>query len=119
MNKANVLKLAEYIEGLEPGEYDQRYVDHPRGPNCGTPACIAGHAAYLAGRWECSDGIITAAREWLGLQRPDAESASVLLFDSHPFHPDETPTPQDAAVTLRHLAETGEVAWPHRREDPA
>ena len=113
MNKANVLKLAEYIEGLEPEQYDQRHVAHPHGSLCGTPACIAGHAAWLVGNW-CRWGSRTfSARVWLDLSSFQAD----CLFDSMPFGPFGTepdisaPTPQDAAATLRHLAETGEVDW--------
>ena len=109
MNKANILKLADHIEGLDLEEYDQSVFAH----DCGTPACIAGHAVFLAGQWDQASvsRVARLARRWLGLQRSDAESASVVLFDSHPLHPDETPSPQEAAATLRHLAETGEVDW--------
>ena len=107
MNKGNILKLAEYMENLRPEEYDQRYSEHPRGPHCGTPACIAGHAAWLAGQWSY-EGTIEDAKEWLGITWDHANG----LFDSAPYvGEDLTPTPQDAARTLRHLAETGEVDW--------
>ena len=113
MNTENILKLAEYIEGLEPKEYDQRYVDHPTGPHCGTPACIAGHAAYLSGMSIYPGAGMFEAKAWLRLSSFQAD----CLFDSMPFGPFGTepdisaPTPQDAAATLRHLAETGEVDW--------
>ena len=117
MNTENILKLADHIEGLDPSEYDQSVFMH----DCGTPACIAGHAVFLAGSWdevsedEESEYLTPCiASRWLGLRIPKAHE----LFDSDPVHLDETPTPQDAARTLRHLAETGEVVWSHRREDP-
>ena len=107
MNKENILELAEHIERLDPEEYDQRVLAH----DCGTPACIAGHAAYLLSGMSLypSTGIIEA-KAWLGLSSIEAD----CLFDSMPFGAEpgiSAPTPQDAAATLRHLAETGEVDW--------
>ena len=49
MNKANVLKLADFIEKSETyyqGRWLQRYGDI--GSDCGSPACIAGHCLSLA-----------------------------------------------------------------------
>ena len=110
MNKANILKLADHIENLKPEEYDQSVFAH----DCGAPACIAGHAVFLAESWdqvsedEESEHLTPClASCWLGLQMPEAHE----LFDSDPVHLDKTPTTQDAARTLRHLAETGKVDW--------
>ena len=114
MNQENILKLAEYMEGLEPSQYNQRLV-----VNCGTPSCIAGHAAYLAGYLKEYDRFehdhpkwslfyLGLARHWLGLNFSDSQH----LFSAYPLEDEEwTPTLQDAAWTLRHLAETGEVVW--------
>ena len=115
MNKDNILKLAEHMESLKPGEYDQRYLLHPLGPNCGTPACIGGHAAWLAGRWgDPETNALSTAREWLGITTEETSS----LFLMQPYgEGDWSPKPKDAAWTLRHLAETGEVVWRHRYED--
>ena len=109
MNKANVLKLAEHIECLDPEEYDQTQWRHWP---CHTPACIAGHAVWLAGKWHRMEDeefpeVMSCARRWLGLEIPEAEE----LFDENPMEWGDTPTPQEAAATLRHLAETGEVRW--------
>ena len=114
MNKANILKLAEYMETLPDEEYNQLYFSHQGGIECGTPSCIAGHAAWLAGcfgEWEA----MTGAAEWLalpyGLERG--------LFAPNPAGEGGwSPTPQDAAWTLRHLAETGSVVWRPQPEDP-
>ena len=115
MNIENVLKLAEHMESLKPEEYDQRYISHPR-PECGTPACIAGHAAWLAGRWRDPEepNVLFVARDWLGITTVETSS----LFHQKPYgEGDWLPKPKDAAWTLRHLAETGEVVWRHRYED--
>ena len=111
MNKTNILKLADHIERLEPEEYDQRVFEH----DCGTPACIAGHAALCSMRgwgtlFKYHPTPILSARKWLGL---DSTQTS-LLFAAFPLNVNANPTQQDAAATLRHLAETGEVVWRHR-----
>ena len=119
MNKNNVLKLAKVVE--KSTTYDQRLYAHV----CGTPACIAGHAALLAepdgqlvaptercgAHFKFSDGeigyISETAQTWLGLEEwPAAE-----LFDPHPLGEDEDATSAQAGQVLRHLAETGEVDW--------
>ena len=49
MNKANVLKLADFIEKSETyyqGKWLRRHGEI--GSDCGTPACIAGHCLSLA-----------------------------------------------------------------------
>ena len=108
MNTDHILKLAEHIEQLDPSEYDQSQLEHPR---CGTPACIAGHAVWLAGWWgRLPTGFgaqIDFAKDWLGL----SQAERYALFSAHPDGLDDPPTAQDAAATLRHLAETGEVDW--------
>ena len=45
MNVENVTYLIDHLKSIDDSEYDQRRVTH----ECGTPACIAGHAAYLSG----------------------------------------------------------------------
>ena len=114
MSIENVLKLAEHIDGLDPQQYNQRLL-----ASCGTPSCIAGHAVYLAGYWgaygpeengnpEWTRKNLGFAANWLGLNFSDSQR----LFTAYPLKDEEwTPTPQDAAWTLRHLAETGEVVW--------
>ena len=108
MNNANILELAEHMENLPPEEYDQRYLGHPRGPHCGTPASIAGHAVRLAGEWYLDAPMLDIAAAWLDID----EACAYELFESMPLGPlAEPPTPQDAAETLEHLAATGDVVW--------
>ena len=108
MNTDHILKLAEHIEQLDPSEYDQSQLEHPR---CGTPACIAGHAVWLAGWWGRLPAVLAAemdfAKDWLGVSM----AQRYALFSAHPEGLDDLPTAQDAAATLRHLALTGEVDW--------
>ena len=110
MNKANILKLADHIERLDPEEFNQRVFAH----DCGTPACIAGHALALAGRWgggvegSTEDHPVGLAAKWLGIDK----DTRALLFDSQPRgYATNYPTKEDAVATLRHLAETGDVVW--------
>ena len=129
MNKANIFELAEYIEELEPEQYNQRYIAHPSagdyariatadvaasdaiGVECGTPSCVAGHAAFLSGEWGTDVPAIRAAAIWLGLNPQQAHD----LFKPIPYRsPGWTPNTQDAAWTLRYLAETGDVRWLHK-----
>ena len=114
MNKENVLALAERMEGLE--EYDDAtnnrdnmYSQREWVFGCGSPACIAGHAAAMLGT-----GIVTnsnadrMAMEFLGIDWHEAHD----LFDSMPnTYFENDPSPKDAACVLRHLAATGKVDW--------
>ena len=106
MNKANIMRLAEHMEALTAEEYDQGQVFFTSTVRCGTPACVGGHAAALAGEWESARSKLEVAREWLGLEEGQAN----LLFDGQPPGAVE-PTPQDAAATLRYLARSGVVFW--------
>ena len=45
MNVENVNKLIDHLESIDDSEYCQRTFTH----DCGTPACIAGHTACVAG----------------------------------------------------------------------
>ena len=110
MNKENILKLADHIERLAPEEFNQRVFAH----DCGTPACIAGHALALAGRWgggvegSTEDHPIGLAAKWLGIDKP----TRALLFDTQPHgYATDYPSKEDAVATLRILAEHEVVAW--------
>lgn len=110
MNKENILKLADHIERLDPMEYDQSKFVY----GCGTPSCIAGWALWFVRPWEGRGDVVAfetgveIAEKWLGI----SSSTARILFSAHPYASlDDAPSPQEAAVTLRHLAETGEVDW--------
>ena len=110
MNKDNILMLAEHLDTLSGAHFDQGHYAY-----CGSPSCIAGHAVHLSGQWLGEDGTrqlasegIAIAREWLGLDGWTADE----LFTEHPRGVlAENVSARDAAVTLRHLALTGEVDW--------
>lgn len=111
MNKENILKLAEHIEKLPPDRYRQLVFSR-----CGLPQCIAGHALDLSGDWDWrverwnEDKYL--AQYWLGLSDVQADA----LFAGEPVGMGWTePSVDDAASTLRHLAETGEVDWGRAR----
>lgn len=83
MNKANMLKLADRLEALD-GEVgfnmDFLYLDggtnigfaDRSGHNCGTIACIAGHAAVMVEGGRPQDPIWDTAVDFLGLERTTA-----------------------------------------------
>ena len=120
MNKNNVLKLAGVVE--KSTTYDQTIYAH----TCGTPACIAGHAALLAaphGKF-----VVTETRSWPRFKFPSggdiwyvSDVAQVWLnlndwwadqlFQPIPLGKAKKVTPAQAGKVLRHLAETGEVDW--------
>lgn len=105
-----LLRLADAVE--DSGSFDMTMYRH----ECGTPACIAGHAAALAGidRTE-GPAIARAARDWLGL---DEERGSELFWPENE-HANwwgltrrfQKVTRAHAGAVLRHLAETGRIDW--------
>ena len=135
LRRENVLALADHVEGLADSRYEDRegfYMSTLK-HKCGTPACIAGWAAWLSGdrgnkrrhaRWFRGldgGGTLRAAREWLGLDSVshvshDLFTPTATYSEGYSFQV-ETPdaeghiTPRHAAAVLRHLAETGEVDW--------
>lgn len=70
--------------------------------NCGTPSCIAGHAAALAG-WDPINDDDTAriAREYLGITARQGDALFYHVGASR----------KEALKTLRHLWNTGDVEW--------
>ena len=115
MNVERVKQLAEHMRGLPPERYNQRCFVH----SCGTPACIAGHAAHLAGEFPGRKTppdvfdlrVYNAASRWLGLGFKHTDD----LFRAYPFDRYE-PTNIEAANVLDILAETGKVDWAAARE---
>lgn len=113
MNRERILALADLIEqqphteiGAASG-FNMEDFTHP----CGTPACIAGWAAFMFDK-EFEPGKTTMkysehAGMLLGLDYRKAAD----LFLLTPGIGLEEITPAHAATTLRHLAETGDVEW--------
>ena len=109
-NEANAQSLA--AAGLDV--YWQEVYLHP----CGTPACIAGHAAYMdamergvampepVGKEDMED-IWDAAQSWLGLESIQAAH----LFHATPLGCFRSPSNLEAAAVLNRLADTGKVKW--------
>lgn len=116
MFKKRLLKLADVIEGtskrpLVDGKPIRFNMDqYVKKTECGTAACIAGTAAFMADphnavEWTASE----IARGWLGLDREQA----TLLFLPHDYKGPSwsSITPRRAVAVLRHFAETGEIKW--------
>jgi len=98
---------------------------------CGTPACIAGHAAHLHG-WRYTvneNGIMSesmidgsgpntrkhvhfVAQDILGLTDEEADA----MFDGQPFGDDVEATRMDALRMLDHAISHGEVKWIREEE---
>ena len=89
--------------------------------SCGTPGCIAGHAAHLAGvdLDTCSGATVhNNARAWLGLSeeqagalfKPIGVEANYCAREEHY----NFVTKRHALAVLRHFAATGKVDWEKR-----
>jgi hypothetical protein len=135
LNKANIAHVRDLILDA-PQHFNMSYlVYNPRGRydatlenlhTCNTTACIAGWAAYAAGyRGNDSEEIEVIAADYLGLNH---EPTPVVIggqagqlfyppvFDAAPIGDRDSSgyyqaTPEQAAVVLNHLIETGEVKW--------
>ena len=115
MNVENIKRLIKHLQ-KEEVDYNQRFLRY----DCGSPACIAGHAAYLCNlektkrdksvvRFEYLNQtkIALEAEEFLELEQ-DAMLADELF---RPFPFGRAPSKRDAIKVLEHLIETGEVDW--------
>lgn len=114
VNKANCLYLAALIERQPHAEaYDKHGFNmHAYNHDCGTPSCICGFAFSLLHPGEDlrkvkEETVERVGAEYLGL---DKWQTSGLFYPDHPLQWC-TITPQQAAATLRHLGETGQVEW--------
>ena len=109
MNVERLRKLRDVI--AESKTYDQSDYFH----GCGTPACLAGHAAVLAHgtkRYLSKCGRVMAtlahydAKAWLDL----TSDQSMAMFSATPM--DDLLTEKDDALAMLDRAiETGEVRW--------
>ena len=135
IKKENILKLADRMEQLgDELDYDQEVFRH----NCGSPACIFGWAADTFSE-EYKEALEQARRnlhplgksvlqapQWLPKVLRDAMGEHIfgidkvqteLLVASTPINVEgynifgDSPKVEDAVAVLRHLAETGTVAW--------
>ena len=110
MNRDNIKKLIESLKVTET--FHQGRWAHV---NCGSPGCIGGHAAVLAGATDLTAStcyfkgmihkISYVGRIWLDLDYDDMGD----LFLNYPL--DRDISVQDAIATLQHLLDTGEVKW--------
>lgn len=122
LNKENILKLADHIEGLQRKRsirddiigfnmrsYTTTRLGRPADLTCKTACCIAGWAAYMSGyRGNSLTEIREEAAAWLGLESRDEVAR---LFQPEEVGPLCEIEPREAAATLRRLARTGKVRW--------
>lgn len=145
MNVKNIRKLARHLRRkemadhfnmrsyanifLDPeqtssiGDLDAKWFDYPAKEiinECGTVACIAGHAAILINPDANLDHIERNARniasKYLGLKNEDMETQ---LFHGIGYNGRQSAdwskiTASIAADVLDNLADTGEVVWPDK-----
>jgi hypothetical protein len=115
VNKERILALADLIEQQPHAdkEASEGFTMSSITHDCGTPACIAGWAAWEAvGRkngdlYDFDLDIEGKARDFLGISPTKADA----LFYPYEFKAYGEITPSEAAATLRRLAETGQVDW--------
>lgn len=101
MNKERLEMLAAHLEKLPNDEFNMEVW-------CGGPCCIAGHAAIMAGvHTEIEANLVRqTAREWLGLEHREASRLFMPALDRAMMA-----KPPQAASVVRHLKDTGVVAW--------
>ncbi len=115
--RANLTKLANYLDSVEPPKFDMRWFNdniHNRGPSgnpnvCGTVACAVGYGP-AAGIEPCHDDTWAsyAKREFVGEDgyRFDIDSPVFdFLFDSDWEDVDNTPA--GAAARIRYFLKNG------------
>lgn len=114
MNKEYILELADFLETIQPGAesgfnmnwYMNKNCNDYSGHKCGTVACIAGWIALRDGQEEPAEWYTKYGAKKLGI---DLDLAFKLFSPRRIWAYDATP--QQAAIVLRHLANTGEVDW--------
>ena len=88
-----------------------------RREECGTVACIAGHAALMSGAPVNANTdwmkVIEPARIYLGLT--DEQAERLFLTDVPVGTIPSTITPKTAAKVIARFVETGKVQWPHEK----
>lgn len=114
VRKDRLLALADVLEQAK--DFDMSKFNH----ECGTPACIAGWAAWLeAGETPVPNrDVAPRALAFLGVYEfVDASRVSDRLFfalSSPPMIAQAAITREDAIETVRRFAETGCIDWPER-----
>ena len=110
MDREHVLAVADAVEKSVTYDQDRFWFER-----CGAPACIAGHAVALSG----GQHAVMCGERKSDIGRRTFVTAQAYLEISHDtaitlFICDGLRDPEDkhqAARTLRHLAETGEIDW--------
>lgn len=126
MNKENILELADVIEkqsipdlGFNMAYYFADDYNDYSGHRCDTTACIYGFAMTIMCSGDYLDARFSSAisyydvDEWLGVDV--TMGARIRYYLDAVRNSDGRPvveiTPHQAARTLRHLAETGNLDW--------
>ena len=111
MNVVFCTRVADAVEASKTYEQSIFVGRRMRGHRwCKTPACIAGHAAFLldgTAAFEESYAIDVRAREAMGLSKSQARE----LFQPYPLPIGEHPDGRQAAEVIRYMVQTGEVDW--------
>ena len=118
MNVENVNKLIDHMESIHDSEYCQRTFIHA----CGTPACVAGHTAYIGGAHfvdgdKCVDEkhVFDSDHAYIGIFASEylelSEHETCDMFTSFPILNEFETTKQEAINMLRNFLNTGKVIW--------
>lgn len=84
--------------------------------DCGTRACIAGHAVLLSGKPipDYDSQVMEDAQDWLGLT--DAERTKLFVpwaaTSAYKGYRRYLISAEQAAEVVRNFASTGEIVWP-------
>lgn len=110
LNIENMNKLADYIEALPEGAFNQSEPDYFDNKGCG---CICHYAGILSGNLERrGDGeplnYRQASCNWMGTTKDQWRGLFGLSLWPEKFLKDFDPTAKTAAARIRHMIETGE-----------
>lgn len=110
LNIENMNKLADYIEGLPEGVYNQHQAGDFSDDGCG---CICHYAGVLSGNLEYSEfGLAinyeSTSSDWMGTTYSQWHDLFGLSRWPEKFSWIASPTAKTAAARIRHMIETGE-----------
>ena len=110
LNIENMNKLADYIEALPEGAFNQFESNIDNNEGCG---CICHYAGILSGNLKrTGDGFAInyteASRDWMGTTEKQWRGLFKMYLWPEKFTEDIIPTAKTAAARIRHMIETGE-----------
>ena len=120
MNVERIIELANHIEALDHApklcwvESSEKFDMSKWNYECGSPACMAGHALWLLDKHLKNRNhrtVEAAAAELLELDEDDAEALFTPVERYMGIWQLSEIEPKTAAAVLRNFAKTGNVEW--------